>query len=191
MNCAMRKINLKENKVLFLMLASVCVIFCTSGCSSQKKKNGLPESDGRAAGGTSVGIANPVVQSDPQEILDVLGIRFNEPEGASGVRYSIIGGKTAQMDFVWKGIECTARISGEPSFTDISGMYFSWKSEISTKIERCDAVVKLAESGGSTTGVCMWYDTVPGLMCSVSMKNDATQELLEAIARQVYTIVYV
>ena len=191
MNCAMRKIKLKENKVLFLLLASVCVIFCTSGCSSQKKKNGLPESDGRAAGGTSVGIANPVVQSDPQEILDVLGIRFNEPEGASGVRYSIIGGKTAQMDFVWKGVECTARISGEPSFTDISGMYFSWKSEISTKIERCDAVVKLAESGGSTTGVCMWYDTVPGLMCSVSMKNDATQELLEAIARQVYTIVYV
>ena len=191
MNCAMRKINLKENKVLFLLLASVCVIFCTSGCSSQKKKNGLPESDGRAAVGTALGIANPVVQSNPEEILEVLGIRFNEPEGASGVRYSIIGGKTAQMDFVWNGVECTARISGEPSFTDISGMYFSWKSEISTKIERCDAVVKLAESGGSTTGVCMWYDTVPGLMCSVSMKNDATQELLEAISRQVYTIVYV
>ena len=191
MNCAMRKINLKENKVLFLMLASVCVIFCTSGCSSQKKKNGLPEADGRAAVGTALGIANPVVQSNPEEILEVLGIRFNEPEGASGVRYSIIGGKTAQMDFVWNGVECTARISGEPSFTDISGMYFSWKSEISTKIERCDAVVKLAESGGSTTGVCLWYDTVPGLMCSVSVKSGATQELLEELSRQVYTIVYV
>lgn len=186
MNCAMRKINLKENKVLFLMLASVCVIFCASGCSSQKKKNGLPEADG-----TALGIANPVVQSNPEEILEVLGIRFNEPEGASGVRYSIIGGKTAQMDFVWNGVECTARISGEPSFTDISGMCFSWKSEISTKIERCDAVVKLAESGGSTTGVCMWYDTVPGLMCSVSVKSGATQELLEELSRQVYTIVYV
>ena len=186
MNCAMRKINLKENKVLFLMLASVCVIFCASGCSSQKKKNGLPEADG-----TAFGIANPVVQSNPEEILEVLGIRFNEPEGASGVRYSIIVGKTAQMDFVWNGVECTARISGEPSFTDISGMYFSWKSEISTKIERCDAVVKLAESGGSTTGVCMWYDTVPGLMCSVSVKSGATQELLEELSRQVYTIVYV
>lgn len=186
MNCAMRKINLKENKVLFLMLASVCVIFCASGCSSQKKKNGLPEADG-----TALGIANPVVQSDPEEILDVLGIRFNEPEGASGVRYSIIGGKTAQMDFVWNGVECTARISGEPSFTDISGMYFSWKSEISTKIERCDAVVKLAESGGSSVGVCLWYDTVPGLMCSVSVKSGATQELLEELSRQVYTIVYV
>ena len=186
MNCAMRKINLKENKVLFLMLASVCVIFCASGCSSQKKKNGLPEADG-----TALGIANPVVQSNPEEILEVLGIRFNEPEGASGVRYSIIVGKTAQMDFVWNGVECTARISGEPSFTDISGMYFSWKSEISTKIERCDAVVKLAESGGSTIGVCMWYDTVPGLMCSVSVKSGATQELLEELSRQVYTIVYV
>ena len=186
MNCAMGKINLKENKVLFLMLASVCVIFCASGCSSQKKKNGLPEADG-----TALGIANPVVQSNPEEILEVLGIRFNEPEGASGVRYSIIVGKTAQMDFVWNGVECTARISGEPSFTDISGMYFSWKSEISTKIERCDAVVKLAESGGSTIGVCMWYDTVPGLMCSVSVKSGATQELLEELSRQVYTIVYV
>lgn len=191
MNCAMRKINLKENKVLFLLLASVCVIFCTSGCSSQKKKNGLPESDGRAAGGTALGIANPVVQSDPEEILEVLGIRFNEPEGASRVRYSIIGGKTAQMDFVWKGVECTARISGEPSFTDISGMYFSWKSEINTNVGRCAATVKLAETGGSTTGVCLWYDIVPGLMCSVSVKSGATQELLEELSRQVYTIVYV
>lgn len=191
MNCAMRKINLKENKVLFLLLASVCVIFCTSGCSSQKKKNGLPESDGRAADGTALGIANPVVQSDPEEILEVLGIRFNEPEGASRVRYSIIGGKTAQMDFVWKGVECTARISGEPSFTDISGMYFSWKSEINTNVGRCAATVKLAETGGSTTGVCLWYDIVPGLMCSVSVKSGATQELLEELSRQVYTIVYV
>ena len=191
MNGAVRKMNLKGYKVFSLLFAAFCVLFCASGCSSQKKKNDLTEADVRAAGGTSLGIANPVVQSDSEEILEVLGIRFNEPEGASGVRYSIIGGKTAQMDFVWNGVECTARISGEPSFTDISGMYFSWKSEISTKIERCDAVVKLAESGGSTTGVCMWYDTVPGLMCSVSMKNDATQELLEAIARQVYTIVYV
>ena len=186
MNGAVRKMNLKGYKVFSLLFAAFCVLLCASGCSLQKKKNVLQDDDG-----TAVGIANPVVQSDPQEILEVLGICFNEPEGASGVRYSIIGGKTAQMDFVWNGVECTARISGEPSFTDISGMYFSWKSEISTKIERCDAVVKLAESGGSTTGVCMWYDTVPGLMCSVSMKNDATQELLEAIARQVYTIVYV
>ena len=186
MNGAVRKMNLKGYKVFSLLFAAFCVLLCASGCSLQKKKNVLQDDDG-----TAVGIANPVVQSDSEEILEVLGIRFNEPEGASEVRYSIIGGKTAQMDFVWNGVECTARISGEPSFTDISGMYFSWKSEISTKIERCDAVVKLAESGGSTTGVCMWYDTVPGLMCSVSMKNDATQELLEAIARQVYTIVYV
>lgn len=191
MNGAVRKMNLKGYKVFSLLFAAFCVIFCTSGCSSQKKKNGLPESDGRAAGGTSVGIANPVVQSDPQEILDVLGIRFNEPEGASGVRYSIIGGKTAQMDFVWKGVECTARISGEPSFTDISGMYFSWKSEINTNVGRCAATVKLAEAGGSTIGVCLWYDTVPGLMCSVSVKSGATQELLEELSRQVYTIVYV
>ena len=186
MNGAVRKMNLKGYKVFSLLFAAFCVLLCASGCSLQKKKNVLQDDDG-----TAVGIANPVVQSDPEEILEVLGIRFNEPEGASEVRYSIIGGKTAQMDFVWNGVECTARISGEPSFTDISGMYFSWKSEISTKIERCDAVVKLAESGGSTTGVCMWYDTVPGLMCSVSMKNDATQELLESISRQVYTIVYV
>ena len=186
MNGAVRKMNLKGYKVFSLLFAAFCVLLCASGCSLQKKKNVLQDDDG-----TAVGIANPVVQSNPEEILEQLGIRFNEPEGASGVRYSIIGGKTAQMDFVWNGVECTARISGEPSFTDISGMYFSWKSEISTKIERCDAVVKLAESGGSTTGVCMWYDTVPGLMCSVSMKNDATQELLESISRQVYTIVYV
>ena len=186
MNGAVRKMNLKGYKVFSLLFAAFCVLLCASGCSLQKKKNVLQDDDG-----TAVGIANPVVQSDPEEILEVLGIRFNEPEGASGVRYSIIGGKTAQMDFVWNGVECTARISGETAFTDISGMYFSWKTVTDTDIGRCPAVVKLADSGGSSVGVCLWYDTVPGLMCSVSMKNDATQELLEAIARQVYTIVYV
>ena len=52
-------------------------------------------------------------------------------------------------------------------------------------------MVKLADSGGSSVGVCLWYDTVPGLMCSVSVKSGATQELLEELSRQVYTIVYV
>ena len=186
MNGAVRKMNLKGYKVFSLLFAAFCVLLCASGCSLQKKKNVLQDDDG-----TAVGIVNPVVQSNPEEILEQLGIRFNEPEGASGVRYSIIGGKTAQMDFVWNGVECTARISGETAFTDISGMYFSWKTVTDTDIGRCPAVVKLADSGGSSVGVCLWYDTVPGLMCSVSMKNDATQELLEAIARQVYTIVYV
>ncbi|MCI6322219.1 hypothetical protein [Treponema porcinum] len=178
--------NLKGYKVFSLLFAAFCVLLCASGCSLQKKKNVLQDDDG-----TAVGIVNPVVQSNPEEILEQLGIRFNEPEGASGVRYSIIGGKTAQMDFVWNGVECTARISGETAFTDISGMYFSWKTVTDTDIGRCPAVVKLADSGGSSVGVCLWYDTVPGLMCSVSVKSGATQELLEKLSRQVYTIVYV
>ncbi|MDY5049394.1 MAG: hypothetical protein SPF11_07630, partial [Treponema porcinum] len=149
--------NLKGYKVFSLLFAAFCVLLCASGCSLQKKKNVLQDDDG-----TAVGIVNPVVQSNPEEILEQLGIRFNEPEGASGVRYSIIGGKTAQMDFVWNGVECTARISGETAFTDISGMYFSWKTVTDTDIGRCPAVVKLADSGGSSVGVCLWYDTVPG-----------------------------
>ncbi|MCI7545644.1 MAG: hypothetical protein MSA96_02510, partial [Treponema porcinum] len=115
MNGAVRKMNLKGYKVFSLLFAAFCVLLCASGCSLQKKKNVLQDDDG-----TAVGIVNPVVQSNPEEILEQLGIRFNEPEGASGVRYSIIGGKTAQMDFVWNGVECTARISGETAFTDIS-----------------------------------------------------------------------
>ncbi len=186
MNGAVRKMNLKGYKVFSLLFAAFCVLLCASGCSLQKKKNVLQDDDG-----TAVGIVNPVVQSNPEEILEQLGIRFNEPEGASGVRYSIIDGKTAQMDFVWNGVECTARISGETAFTDISGMYFSWKTVTDTDIGRCPAVVKLADSGGSSVGVCLWYDTVPGLMCSVSVKSGATQELLEKLSRQVYTIVYV
>ena len=183
MNGAVRKMNLKGYKVFSLLFAAFCVLLCASGCSLQKKKNVLQDDDG-----TAVGIVNPVVQSNPEEILEQLGIRFNEPEGASGVRYSIIGGKTAQMDFVWNGVECTARISGETAFTDISGMYFSWKTVTDTDIGRCPAVVKLADSGGSSVGVCLWYDTVPGLMCSVSVKSGATQELLEKLSRQVYYI---
>ena len=65
MNGAVRKMNLKGYKVFSLLFAAFCVLLCASGCSLQKKKNVLQDDDG-----TAVGIANPVVQSDPQEILD-------------------------------------------------------------------------------------------------------------------------
>lgn len=156
-----------------------CGLLCAHGCKKSQP----------AAG--SVSIANPVVKSNPTEMLEKLGLCFKEPSGASDIRYYIIAGNTAQMTFVRNGIKYTARICRQPSFSDISGMYYDWNEEIATNLERCAATVKLAASGGKTVGVCLWYDKIPSCMCSISMDSGATQKLLESVALEVYTIVYV
>lgn len=164
-------------KLFYALLA--CGLVCAQGCKKSQP----------AAGSVSIG--NPVVRSNPAEIREKLGLRFKEPSGASDIQYYIIAGKTAQMTFMRNGTEYTARIVRQPSFSDISGMYYDWSDEIATNLERCAATVKLAESGGKTVGICLWYDKVPSCMCSISMDSGATQELLESTALEIYTIDYV
>lgn len=164
-------------KLVYILLA--CIAVCAQSC----KKNQTAVS--------AVSIKNPVVTSNRTEIREKLGIRFKEPTDASDIQYSIIAGNLAQMTFVRNGIEYTARSSRQPSFSDISGLYYTWSKEIDTQFERCAANIKLASAEGTTVGVCLWYDQELSCMCSVSMNSGATQQLLENIAREIYTLDYI
>ena len=135
-----------------------------------------------------VEMPNPVVESSFEEIQQKLGITFGIPKDAENIYYSIIAGNLAQVDFIWQGADCTARIKPSTSteLEDISGFYFEWDKEVELPVGYNSATARWFESDGETTGIVIWQDIVPGLTYSVSMKQNATLENLFILANAVF-----
>ena len=77
----------------------------------------------------TIGLPNPVQESTAEDIAKELNVKFAVPDGAKNIRYSIIAGNLAQMDFIWNEAECTARIKRDAESEDISGFYYNWSNE--------------------------------------------------------------
>lgn len=148
----------------FCVLALFCVIVF-AGC--EKRPAG-----GQSKNAGMAGMVNPMKCSGPEEILEVLGVEFKVPEMAQEVKYFLIGNRLAQMDFFWKGIDCTARIRlcEEKVLEDISGMYYSWETESDCEIGWCRGKVKyVTRNDGAIVSVCCWLDGRSGVLYSLSM----------------------
>lgn len=176
--------------VLKIMLIS-SIIMSFVGCDKKSVgKNSLASKDKLNKNQPVViGMPNPVHESTAEEILRKVGVSFAIPEGAENVHYSVIGDSLAQMDFVWNKAECTARaeLSNELSLKDISGFYYDWKNSADVKIGYNNAKAKWTkDENGNSVGICIWWDGVPGIMYSVSMKNNADAENLKKLADAVY-----
>lgn len=171
-------------KKLLLFLISGC--FLILGCTKKSTENVANKAGG------AVQMVNPIKESSAQEILQKVGVEIGVPKDATNIRYSIIStseGPTAQMDFDWKNSECTARIqpSGSLQLEDISGFYYNWQNEATCNVSYNVAQVKWTSTAdGETPGICIWWDAVPGLMYSVSMKNNADEQSLCELANAVY-----
>ncbi|MBO7431010.1 MAG: hypothetical protein J6U56_08385 [Spirochaetia bacterium] len=133
-------------------------------------------------------VRNPVVESSSEEIQQKMGITFGIPKDAENIYYSIIAEKLAQMEFNWQGAECTARIKPSTSteLEDISGFYYEWNKEVELPVGYNTATARWLEIDGSTLGICIWQDIVPGLTYSVSMNQNATLENLFILANAIY-----
>lgn len=127
---------------------------------------------------------NPMVRTSEEETRAALGFGFNVPENAGNVRYHIINEKMAQMDFDLDGNSYTARIVPADSFTDISGCYFDWTETIDTEIGWCRGEIRMADG----CSLCLWYDTAPGLMYSLSSSGEKKSARLRALAESVYSV---
>ena len=177
--------NLSVSSIIMVM-AAVLLSGCGKKTSSDfaSKKNEIKEIQPAV-----IGMPNPVRESTAQDILETVGVRFAIPDGAENVRYSVIGGSLAQVDFSWNGNECTARAepSGETSLKDISGFYYDWKNSAEVKVGYNNAKANWTKDGnGNSVGICIWWDAAPGIMYSASMRNGAGKESLAELANAVY-----
>ena len=162
-----------------LILISIFLMILAS-CSGKNKT-------ADKAGKQTVGLPNPIHESSAEEIAEQLSVKFAVPNGAKDVRYSIIAGNLAQMDFIWNDAECTARIEHNAKSEDISGFYYNWSNETPCNVGENTATVKWQITEiGEVVGICIWQNNDSNLTYSVSMKKNADSEKLAALANAVY-----
>ena len=162
-----------------LILISIFMIMIVS-CSGKKPAV-------NADANKTVGLPNPVQESTAEEITNRLNVKFAVPDNAKNIRYSIIAGNLAQMDFIWNEAECTARIKRNAESEDISGFYYNWSNETPCTVGENAGIVKWQITEvGEAVGICLWQNKASNLTYSVSMKKNADCEKLIALANDIY-----
>lgn len=135
----------------------------------------------------TVGLPNPVQESTAEDIAKELNVKFAVPDAAKNIRYSIIAGNLAQMDFIWNEAECTARIKRDAELEDISGFYYNWSNETPCTVGENAGIAKWQITEvGEVVGICLWQNKASNLTYSVSMKKNADSEKLIALANDIY-----
>lgn len=163
-----------------LILISIFMMTLAS-CSGKNK------TADKAPAKQTVGLPNPIHESSAEEIAEQLSVKFAVPDGAKDVRYSIIAGNLAQMDFIWNEAECTARIEQNSETEDIFGFYYNWSNETPCTVGENAGIAKWQITEvGEVVGICLWQNKASNLTYSVSMKKNADSEKLIALANAVY-----
>ena len=167
----------KMKKALILISIFIMILVSCSG-----KKSAV-----NTTANKTIGLPNPVQESTAEDIAKELNVKFAVPDGAKNIRYSIIAGNLAQMDFIWNKAECTARIKRDAELEDISGFYYNWSNETPCTVGANAGIVKWQITEvGEVVGICLWQNKASNLTYSVSMKKNVDSEKLIALANAVY-----
>lgn len=167
----------KMKKTLILISIFIMILVSCSG-----KKSAV-----NATANKTIGLPNPVQESTAEDIAKELNVKFAVPDGAKNIRYSIIAGNLAQMDFIWNEAECTARIKRDAELEDISGFYYNWSNETPCTVGENAGIAKWQITEvGEVVGICLWQNKASNLTYSVSMKKNADSEKLIALANDIY-----
>ena len=167
----------KMKKALILISIFIMILVSCSG-----KKSAV-----NTTANKTIGLPNPVQKSTAEDIAKELNVKFAVPDGAKNIRYSIIAGNLAQMDFIWNEAECTARIKRDAETGDISGFYYNWSNETPCTVGENAGIAKWQITEvGEVVGICLWQNKASNLTYSVSMKKNADSEKLIALANAVY-----
>ena len=165
-------------KKIAMLLALALAVGCVLG--------GCAKTEAPAAN-----VANPMVESDADTILQELGFTFGVPEGAEEVKYFIIDKALAEMQFTLDGVKYNARIQSAAEFTDISGVHGEPLAEESANLfdGRGDTLVRRYKDAerNLTTDVMLWFDVVPGVQyCLTAEAADLDGFDIQAIAEVVF-----
>ena len=159
--------------IMFLLISTLLVI--SFGCASDVSEDQSSE------------LPNPIRQSSYDEILETLGMTLKVPEDAENVIYQIIDVEEetpiAEVKFRKGQTNCTYRVRSTAEPEDITGAYYDWTVTKEIEISYCSGEISYIEG---KEGICLWYDTVPGLMYSIFVDMDASEDLLLEIANDVY-----
>ena len=169
---------MKKNMLFILVSLFAVLTFGTAGAFQETSVIGMP---------------NPWTETDPDGLMQTLGLQFDVPEGAENIVYRMLTEeKLAEMQFTLNDMPFTARIKpAGVELEDISGLNYDWayveqaKREFARHWYREEH--RKALDDGKTVEVFLWLDIVPGLTCSLSTEAaDLNDFDISAVAEQVY-----
>lgn len=135
-----------------------------------------------------VGMANPFVKVEGDELVQITGLALTPPEGASDVRFSYLNEKPepkmSQMDFTYNGKAFTYRAerTGELEAYDMSGLYYDWTDVSEASVLYNTAIVQTCDKAG-----CIyWLDIVPGVSYTLGCSEAVSAEELTELANMIY-----
>ena len=171
-------------KILSLVLVFT-LLLSLSACAARETAQTPEKTEAPEPKEGSVGLANPVHEMTPEEILTRYGIDLAYLAEYENAAFSVIDGDPVVMQarFLKDGCEYTYRVATPPQETDISGMYYEWSEQSNAPVGRCEALVRLAKDGA---GVISWYDLVPGVMYSLATAGKTDAAALTALAGELF-----
>lgn len=159
----------------FIAALAVCLmIVCLfTACSARGDSTAAPQTEAEPTETPASDVADPLVESDADGVMQQLGFALGVPEDAENVQYFILNGDTEEMRFTLNGLDYTARLKSTVSFEDISGMCYEWTNTLDDELQgrECKLMRYCGEDGD--VDVCLWYDVVPGLMYSLTTSDSS------------------
>ncbi len=168
---------MKKLAVLFSIVLMLLML-CSCGADKTSPETTEPEN-------ATEQIANPMVESTPEEIKRAVGFSLKVPADVKDASYYLISGEMGQADYMKDGDVYTVRIKRTDSIEDVSGMYYSWTVDKDCKINGCDGVVHICDTEDEKASSIVWFDEEVGVTHSISVNNAVTEEVLVAAAEAV------
>ena len=127
-----------------------------------------------------------------KDIVEELGYNVAvAPEGATDITYDafLLNDLTvAETTFVLDGIRYSYRMAATyeitEDFADISGTGNQYDVIATSEVGWCPAKIFYTENN---SGKIIWFDIVPGLLYSLSMETNASEEALLQMAHELFT----
>ncbi len=126
-----------------------------------------------------------------KDIVEDLGYNVAvAPEGSSDITYNafLLNDLTvAETTFILDGIRYSFRMAATSEiaedFADISGNTEAFDTYTTPEVGWCPAKLSFNENG---EGKIIWFDIVPGLLYSLSMETNASEEALLTMAHELF-----
>ena len=180
---------MKKTKLIYLISAALFCVAMTS-CDRKSMTNSntdstktIADSENKARHASLVGMPNPWTDTNAAEAEKTAGFTLGIPEGATDTIYRILGSQNlVEMDFMLNRDRWTARTKPAKEPEDISGMYFSWKSDSAadTEILPLPGKERRTESDGKHILSALWFDKENSRVYSLSVSAMKQQSLAPA-----------
>ena len=167
-------------KAFSLLLA---LSLCLSLCACSQKEEPAPTEE-PLADGSPVGLANPMREVTPAELLEEMGLELSYLSEYDNARYFIYSTDPAiaEVQFGYQGRDYRYRVATPALETDISGLHFTTVETTEVLVGYNNARLRKGDCGCDVS----WYDIVPGVMYSLSCSDAAAAEGLTDLAVLLY-----